>query len=113
MALQDSPKLITCILPKGKALPVLEALRAEQGIISANINNARGTGRITLRAFRTGYSETEKEVLRVVVPEERADELFEFIFDRAEIDRPHGGIMYQTALDIASTFELPDLPEED
>lgn len=105
-------KLITCILPKGRALPVLQALKEEKGIVSANINNARGTGRITPRAYRERLSETEKEVLRVVVPAERHEEIFAFIHETAEIDRPHGGIMYQTGLSAATVFELPDLPEE-
>ena len=108
----DHVKLITCILPKGKALPVLERLKEEHGIVTANINNARGTGRITHRAFRTGYSETEKDILRVVVPAARADELFEEIYEHAGVGQPHGGIMFQSTLELASVFELPDIADE-
>lgn len=108
----DGARLITCILPKGVALPVLEALKTEKGIVSANINYARGTGRITPRSHREQLSETEKEVLVVVVPRERKEELFDFIREQARIDRPHGGIMYQTVLTTATPFQLPELPEE-
>lgn len=105
-------KLITCVLPKGRALPVVRALKNECGIVTAHVNYARGTGRITLRAFRKRIPATEKEILQVVVPAERQEELFAFIFERAGLDRPHGGLMFQTDLSAASPFTLPDLPEE-
>jgi nitrogen regulatory protein PII len=105
-------KLITCVLPKGCCRAVLSALKQEQGIVTANVNYARGTGRMTHRSFRKSMSQTEKEVLTVVVPADRADELFAFIFETADIGRPHGGLMYQTDLAASSMLELPDLPEE-
>ena len=106
-----SSKLITCVLTKGSSRPVLSALK-EQGIVSANVNYARGTGRMTHRSFRKSMSQTEKEILQVVVPAERADELFAFIYETADIGRPHGGLMYQTELADSSLFELPDVAEE-
>lgn len=108
----DEAKLITCVLPKGKARAVVKALKDECGIVAANVNYARGTGRMTHRAFRKTMTVSEKEILQVVVPRDREEELFAFIFDRAGIDQPHGGMMYQTDLAAASLFELPDLPEE-
>ena len=105
-------KLITCVLPKGKARAVLAALRSEKGIESAHVNYARGTGRMTHHTFRRSMAQTEKEILQVVVPAERQDEMFVFIFEIAEIGRPHGGLMYQTELTAASAFSLPDIPEE-
>ena len=105
-------KMITCVLPKGSSRPVLTALKDEQGIVSANVNYARGTGRMTHRAMSKGMSQTEKEILTVVVPTERAEELFAFIYETADIGRPHGGLMYQTDLTVSSVFELPDIAEE-
>ena len=55
-------KLITCIMPCGRALPVLEALKEQLGIL-ANIHHARGTGRMTPLAWR-GVGETaEKDIV--------------------------------------------------
>jgi nitrogen regulatory protein PII len=108
----EPSKLITCVLPKGSSRPVLGALKDQKGIVSANVNYARGTGRMTHRSFRKSMSQTEKEVLTVVVPADQADELFAFIFEAADIGRPHGGLMYQTELAASSPFELPDVPEE-
>jgi nitrogen regulatory protein PII len=105
-------KLITCVLPKGCCRSVLSALKDECGIVSANVNYARGTGRMTHRAFRKSMSQTEKEVMHVVVPSDRADELFAFIYETAGIGQPHGGLIYQTDLAGSSVFELPDIAAE-
>ena len=60
-------KLITCILPKGAAMPVVEKLRAEMKITTANVGNTRGVGRLTPLAYRGVGEQTEKEVLTVAV----------------------------------------------
>lgn len=106
-------KLITCILPKGRATRVLARLKHEKGIIAANVNFARGAGRLTPLAYRGVGETTEKELLNVVVAADRANEIFDYIYHEAEIDRPHGGLIFQQALRFATPFRLPDLPEED
>lgn len=104
-------KLITCILPHGRALAVLEALKEELGILTATMYHARGTGRMTPLAWRGVGEAAEKDVVTVVVPASRADEVFGFIYERAGIDRPHGGILYQQPLWKSTEFLLPELPE--
>lgn len=106
-------KLVTCILPKGVAVPALRALRAEFDIQACNINNARGVGRITPLRDRGIGDQSEKEVLRFVVPDDVADDAFEFIYHEAHVDRPHGGIIYMSALSRMTGFAMPDLPEEE
>ena len=106
-------KLITCILPLGAAPPVARALESEKGIVTANVNNARGVGKLTRSANRRLGDQTEKQVLTIVVPEDRADEIFEFVYHQAQIGRPHGGLMYMCVLGPATPFVLPDLPEEE
>jgi nitrogen regulatory protein PII len=106
-------KLITCILPKGISKDVVKQLKTEKGILTANINNARGVGKITPLAYRGIIgSQSEKEILTVVVPVDQADELFEYIYDKANINRPHGGLMYMHALPKSTRFTLPDIPDE-
>ena len=106
-------KVITCVLPKGKAGPVLKVLAKERELTALDIHYARGVGRITPLCHR-GIGETsEREVLTVAVPAEEADELFEYIHELAEIDRPHGGLMYMHGLTTSTGFALPgDLAEE-
>ncbi len=105
-------KLITCILPKGVAAGVSAKLLNEKGIVTGNINNARGSGHITAKDHRTAGYQTEKEIFRVVIEAERADEVFEFIYNHAELHQPHGGIMYQNALRKSTHHVLPNLHSE-
>ena len=105
-------KLITCILPKGIANNVIRALKEEKNILSGNINNARGIGLIKTAKFRGFGQEAEREILTVTVDVQRADEIFEFLFHKAEIDRPEGGLILVHELGRCTTFTLPDLPDE-
>ena len=109
----DEQKLITCILPKDVAAPLLKTLRENRGIVSANFNFARGVGRITPLAYRGVGEQSEKEIVSVVVTADRADEIFEFIYHEAQIGRPHGGMMYLTPLARASSYSLPEIPAEE
>ena len=105
-------KLITSILPAGKAQGILKKLKEEKGITTANINSARGMGKLTPRAYRGVGEQTEKQILNVVVGAEQADEIFEYIYHEANIGRPHGGIIFIAGLQQRTPFILPDLPEE-
>jgi len=97
----------------GKAMPVLKQLKEEFDIVTGNINHARGSGRITPLAYRGIGEQTEKEILNVVVDEARAEAIFEFIFFAAEINQPHGGLLFQTTLSGATRYQLPDdVPDE-
>ncbi len=108
----ETHKLITAILPKGKAVDTVKALKLQKDIIRTNINNARGVGKLTPLAYRGAGDQAEKEVLNVVVNAEQADTVFEFIYHHADINRPHGGLMYMSELLEATPFTLPELPEE-
>ena len=112
MRIDQSQKVITCILPMGQAMPLLNRLVKEQGITAVDFHYARGVGRITPLRHRGIGEASEKEVLTVQVPAAEADALFEFIYGAAEVNRPHGGLIYMQALAMATRFALPDLPEE-
>jgi len=110
----NNQKLITCILPKGICFDVVKTLKETKGIVTANVNTARGVGKLTPLAYRGVGEQSEKEILTVSVTNEDADEIFGFIYDEAGIGRPHGGLIYMSNLDYASDYLLPeDLPEED
>lgn len=102
-------KLITCVLPKGIAVEVISQLKEKYGIVSANINNARGVGKITPLIYRGIGAQSEKEILTVVVKDDIADELFEFIYNEANINRPHGGLMFMNKLSNATIYRLPEV----
>jgi len=112
-AAMQQQKVITCVLPKGKAGSVLKVLVRERELTSVDIHYARGVGRITPLRHR-GIGETPlREVLTVAVPAADADEMFEYIHELAEVNRPHGGLMYMHDLRSSTGFSLPpDLEEE-
>ena len=74
--------------------------------MSTNIKSARGIGKITPLAYRGIGGQSEKEILTVVVPSESADEIFDYIYHEADIDRPHGGMMYIYSLLQGTRYEL-------
>ena len=105
-------KVITAILPKGRSNELVRKLVHERGLARININYARGAGRITPLQHRGVGETTEKEILTIIVEEHQADEIFEYVFFEAEINRAHGGLMYQQPLHAATLFNLPDIEEE-
>lgn len=105
-------KTITCFLPAGRAQEVLARLRKEQDIPSAYSYHARGAGLATRRdKSRPEY--VEREMITALVPAERADEIFRFIFFAAGIDQPHAGMVLMTAAPCAEMLCLSDeIPDE-
>jgi len=105
-------KLITAILPKGVSLHVIKMLKQEKSLTRANFNYARGMGKLTPVKYRGVGEQSEKEMLTVVIDKEQADDIFEYIYDLAEINRPHGGMIYMQKLMQSTDFVLPDVTEE-
>lgn len=105
-------KLITAILYRGGGSKVLKALHG-RGINTASMNHARGSS-IGDPAGKNGIPVSfEKEIVTVVVPAGEADEVFEMIFHEADLNRPHGGLLYMEDLKRSVPYVLPDLPKEE
>ena len=104
-----NPKLITRFLPKGKGLPLVKLLKEETGLSTGNVSSSRGTGTSGSGEFGDWI---EVDVFDVVVDAERADEIFNFIYEKAGIGEGNHGFMIQSNLSRATKFSLPDLPEE-
>ncbi|KJR43672.1 Nitrogen regulatory protein PII [Candidatus Magnetoovum chiemensis] len=102
-------KIIVCYLPLGKAKKVMAELKNQKNIITANVNRARSAIRISaLDRTHEIEQSVERDILSVVVNQEDADEIFDLIYEQANIDEPHGGFMFITGLDRATLFTLPD-----
>jgi len=110
MDYDTNTKLITCILPKGKAFPMQQALVDKQGIYAGNYHFGRGVGRASHRGIG---GQQEREILEVVVPADKAEELFEFLFLTAEMDEAHGGMMYMTSMPRSTIMTVPEVPSEE
>lgn len=107
-----SEKVITCIIPKDRGLPLVEHLAREKGITEIDMNFARGVGKMTPLRHRGVGETSERAIVSFAVPAETADALFEHVMEVAEIDRPHGGLIFMHGLLASTGFTLPDLPEE-
>ena len=105
-------KIITCLIPKehSKALDVAKMLHDEKGIDSTSVSSGRGSG--LARAVRYG-AWVEVDILTVIVSEQMSQEVFAYILDKAEINQPHGGFIFQGDLTKVTSYALPDIPEED
>ena len=109
MKFETGTKLITCILPKGKALLLQRALVDEKNIHAGTFHYGRGVGRDFHIKDRGVGEQQEREILEVVVSSEEADELFEFMFFSADIDKAHGGMIYVTSMTRSSPMRMPEI----
>ena len=100
-------KRITCFIPKGVGLHLVEVLHDEKNIDSVNVHTGRGLR--TVESVENYGAWTEQDVLTVIVDAERADEIFEFIFFKGELNKPGGGFIYQTSLTKASRDIFPPM----
>ena len=85
-------KTITCVVPSGHALELLERLRAERGMTSAYAHHARDVAAHTSSRGQTIADESE--LVTVLVAAEEADQMFEFLHQAAGIGEPEGGLIF-------------------
>ena len=94
-------KRITCFLPKGAGVKMVEVLRSEKNIVSTNVHSGRGQ--------RTAETWKEQEILTVIVDSDRAEEIFEYIYFEGKLNELGGGFIFQSDLNRATSFKLPDI----
>ena len=94
-------KRITCFLSKGTGVKMVEMLQSEKNIVSTNVHSGRGQ--------RTAETWKEQEILTVIVDADRAEEIFEYIYFQGKLNEPGGGFIFQSDLNRATSFKLPDI----
>ena len=98
--------LITCVLQKDLAEPVLEAAK-NSGAQGATISYAQGTG-IRERMGLLGVTiDEQKEVIRIIVSHEQSELVFETMYLAGQMDKPGNGIMFMSKLERVATY-IPD-----
>lgn len=109
----ENTKLITAVLPKGRARAVQQALVDEKNIHTGHFHYGRGVGRDSHIRDRGIGEQQEREIFDVVVAPELADEIFEFIYEQAGMNEPHGGMIYMASLPRSTMMTMPDIRSEE
>ncbi|MDQ7002489.1 MAG: P-II family nitrogen regulator [Ghiorsea sp.] len=102
-------KLITCIAAEDKAKEAVDGVAKTFGIQAMVNHFARGFGRSSALSTQKLGQQTEKTIISVIVDKKQADDVFTYIFHTAGLDRPHGGIIYMTAIQQAVTSPLAEI----
>jgi nitrogen regulatory protein PII len=112
LSLETDSRLISCVVPKGRGAPLQKALADNKALHNATLHHGRGVGKSLHSANRSIGDQQERDILEVIVGQDKCDEIFEYIFFEAKINEPHGGIIYVSKVSKNSHFELPDVAWE-
>lgn len=110
-------KLITCVLPdNGSDKTLMWSLRREKQVISTSSVACRGIAVLqSAKSKRDRLPEpTLVRMVEVVVAEDEADALFDYIYEQVGIDHKGNGTIFMGPLVNMTSFELPEgVPEEE
>lgn len=113
---QKAAKLITCVLPdNGTDKKLMQALRHEKQILRTCSVACRGIAVLQSAESKKNRlpEPTLVRMVKVVVSEDEADVLFDYIYQTAGIGHKGGGAIFMGPLTKVTPFELPEgVPDE-
>ena len=103
--------LVFCVVQAGKADAVLKGAR-DLGVGAGIVYRARGIG-LRERLGLLGIAlEAEKEVVELLVPNERVDTVVEGLYRAAELDSLDAGFIFATAIEKAIAYIPEDVLQQ-
>jgi nitrogen regulatory protein PII len=113
----EPAKMIVCMLPDdGTDIKIMHQLRKEKDLTRAESIACRGVHNLQATKTRLGKlpEPTLYRTLTIIVTDAEADDVFDFIYEKAQIGQPGRGAMVQTTLLCATRHVMPDdVPEEE
>lgn len=92
-------RLITAILPDDvDTIELAARLQQDFAILSTFRHNARGVGRSTRRLGRSALIPERRNVFSVIVEAERAESVFRWLLEAAQVGRYGGGLLFEQRL---------------
>jgi hypothetical protein len=112
----EPAKMIVCGLPDdGTDLKIMYQLRKEKNVNRAISTPCRGLDNLQTAKTRLGKLPQAAlyQILTIIVTEAEADDVFDFVCDKAQIGQPGRGTLLQTKLLGATCYVLPDDVQEE
>jgi hypothetical protein len=112
----EPAKMIVCMLPDdGTDIKIMHQLRKEKDVNRVESIACRGVHNLQAAKTRLGKlpQATLYQILTIIVTEAEADDVFDFVYEKAQIGQPGRGTLMQTTLLGATRYVMPDdVPEE-
>lgn len=104
---------IIVIVERGKANPIVKAA-TEAGARGATIMFGRGSGEQVFSFFRSLQIEPSKEIILIIVPRPKLNEIFEVVAEAAKVREPGKGIAFTVPICNLTgiTIDLPEAGKE-